>query len=660
MATQTLIQLKYSTANSVPSTLEVSEPAYSFVSEKLFIGNDVNNPIAVGGQFYTRLLEANTFYAIPNTIVTRDVTGNTNFNSVQANTLFSNTTIFAGQAAGGPLEGATNPIIGATGNANNYIQAYIRNLNSGSEASADYAAYSDVGSDVSGWIDMGITSSTYNSELYTLTGPEEGYILMSATNGSGFSGNLVIATDSTGTHNDIIFQTGGFTGALHPLMTLRDGYGLDIQTGTAASSNSTGALVVQGGVGVQGTIYADNVVISGQGGGVITSVTPSARFGIAIDSLTTTNGAVTFGVRNTGVGTLTANSGQLITNTSTGNVEVGLATTTVSSGVYGGSTQIPTFTVDQFGRLSQAANVAITSSFTLSGNTGTDTFSTGDTLFIKGDNTGIVTTVTDNTISIATDTTVLRSNTTTAGNQTIQTDLTITGNLVVRGDQIVANTIIVETDDSLIKLAANNTTDALDIGFFGQYDDSGLKYAGLFRKASDIFYLFDGVTTDPISNTVTFDSSNRGTLDTNITGGTISSLDSAIAIADGGTNSNTFSTGQITYFDGTSIVSLANTGTSGTYGNTSHVPVITTDDYGRVSGVTNTAIAIDASAVTSGILGVTNGGTGSSSFTIKGVVVSDESSTTGALTALTGSAYQVLQLNSTGVPVFGGLNGGTF
>jgi hypothetical protein len=42
------------------------------------------------------------------------------------------------------------------------------------------------------------------------------------------------------------------------------------------------------------------------------------------------------------------------------------------------------------------------------------------------------------------------------------------------------------------------------------------------------------------------------------------------------------------------------------------------------------------------------------------VIVSDSSSSTAALTALTGSAYQVLQLNASGVPVFGGLNGGTF
>jgi hypothetical protein len=83
-------------------------------------------------------------------------------------------------------------------------------------------------------------------------------------------------------------------------------------------------------------------------------------------------------------------------------------------------------------------------------------------------------------------------------------------------------------------------------------------------------------------------------------------------------------------------------------------------DYGRVSGVANTALVVDLSTAITGTLGVVNGGTGSSSFTVKGVIVSDSASSTGALTALTGSAYQVLQLSSTGVPVFGGINGGTF
>ena len=731
MATQTLIQLKYSTANSVPVSLSTSEPAYSFVSEKLFIGTDTSSVVAIGGQFYTRLLDANTAYAIPNTIVTRTAEGDSRFNDVHANTLNSNTTIFAGHAYGSPLSGATNPLIGATGNANNFIQSYVRNINSGSEASADFISYSDIGTDVSGWIDMGITSSNFSSEFFSVTGQEEGYIFMSATNGGGKSGNLVIATDSTGVYNDIVFQTGGFTGAKHPIMSLRNNQGVVVEYNGISTSNSTGALVVKGGVGVQDGLYAD--ALYDNDSRVVSTINPVSGGGVTLTQSKSGN-TVTLTVNNTGVHSLTANSGQLTANGETGNIVFGLATSGVSSGTYGGTTQVPTFTVDSFGRLTQAANVAISTSFTLNGNTGTDTFNTGDTLFVKGNGTGIVTTVSDNTISIATDTTVLRSNTTSVGPQFIQTDLTVTGNLIITGSQIVSNTTYVQTDDSLIKLAANNVTDAVDIGFYGQYNSTGTKYAGLIRKAADKFYLLKDLDTDPTSNTISFTSANRATIDTNITGGTVSSLSAAIAIVDGGTNNTSYTSGQITFFDGTKIASLANTGTAGTYGEVSRTLTvttdaygrvssisnnaiaidasqittglvainrggtnndtytsgaflrfdgtkissvantgtagtygavsrtltITTDDYGRVSSVSNNAIAIDASQVTTGTLGIINGGTGSSSFNIKGVIVSDSSSSTGALTALTGSAYEVLQLNASGIPVFGGLNGGTF
>jgi hypothetical protein len=60
----------------------------------------------------------------------------------------------------------------------------------------------------------------------------------------------------------------------------------------------------------------------------------------------------------------------------------------------------------------------------------------------------------------------------------------------------------------------------------------------------------------------------------------------------GGTNATSYTTGTVLVSNGTAIVSLANTGTAGTYGNAAYVPVITTDAYGRVSAVTNTAITL--------------------------------------------------------------------
>ena len=49
----TVIQLKFSTATATPTTLNVAEPAYSYVSNTLFIGSPAGTgSIAIGGKFY--------------------------------------------------------------------------------------------------------------------------------------------------------------------------------------------------------------------------------------------------------------------------------------------------------------------------------------------------------------------------------------------------------------------------------------------------------------------------------------------------------------------------------------------------------------------------------------------------------------------------------
>ena len=111
-------------------------------------------------------------------------------------------------------------------------------------------------------------------------------------------------------------------------------------------------------------------------------------------------------------------------------------------------------------------------------------------------------------------------------------------------------------------------------------------------------------------------------------------------------------------FNGTSLVSRANGGSAGTFGNTSHVPVFTTDAYGFVTGVTNTSIAISATQITSGTLPVSRGGTGNTTFTTNGVLFGNG---TGAILVTTaGVEGKVLQAGSTGVPEFADLDGGAF
>ena len=80
--------------------------------------------------------------------------------------------------------------------------------------------------------------------------------------------------------------------------------------------------------------------------------------------------------------------------------------------------------------------------------------------------------------------------------------LTISGNLIVSGTTTTVSSTTIEVNDPLLFLAQNNTsTDAVDIGFFGTYDDGGTdKFAGLFRDANDgKFKFFKDNQAEPTS-----------------------------------------------------------------------------------------------------------------------------------------------------------------
>jgi hypothetical protein len=90
---------------------------------------------------------------------------------------------------------------------------------------------------------------------------------------------------------------------------------------------------------------------------------------------------------------------------------INLADTGVTANTYGGTTNIPVLTVDAQGRITSASNVAVSTSFTLAADSGTnDTLAGGDTLRISG-GAGIDTTVTDNTFSVALETSGVTANT---------------------------------------------------------------------------------------------------------------------------------------------------------------------------------------------------------------------------------------------------------
>ena len=332
----------------------------------------------------------------------------------------------------------------------------------------------------------------------------------------------------------------------------------------------------------------------------------------------------TISITNTGVTNVAATVNHLVVNQGTGNVTLSLANTGITATTYGGPTNVPIITFDAQGRAISAANASFSTSFTIAGNTGTDTLNSGDTFRVLG-STGISTAATDNTITVtntgvtgfaagagistsASSGNITVTNTGVTGltssghglslsgssgnitatftgvgsisgtsnevevsastgnvqiglpnDVTIGNNLTVSGNLYVLGEAVTVNTSVVTIEDPLVKFGNANPSDALDIGFYGQYNSGGEKYAGLFRDASDsgLFKLFTDLTSDPTNNTVVEANYTLGTLKSNLTAGNVTNLVNALAVDSGGTGRKTLTANTVLIGDTTNAVRLA-------------------------------------------------------------------------------------------------------
>lgn len=376
----------------------------------------------------------------------------------------------------------------------------------------------------------------------------------------------------------------------------------------------------------------------------------------------------------------------------TGNVTLNASLNAIpglSAATYGSSTAIPVLDIAANGRITGVTTASISTSFGIAGDSGTTQIDGGETLYVVG-GAGITSAITANTITLDVDTSVVRSNTAITS-QTIDGSLTIAGNLTVQGTQTTVNTNTLNVADPLIILASNNSSDAVDIGFAGHYTDgsSVARHTGIFRDAgTKEYYVFDGYTPELTGNSI--DVANASFSTANINVGYVKStgiINNGINLAThiqglynlanttsttaSNANANTiytqgvdatqntnithadtkaqaafdkannavvastdFTFGQMVVADGTdSLKSLANASytLTGSLSASKTITSLTVDAYGRVTAATGADIAIDASQITAGTLGVSRGGTGASSFTSGQVVVGNG---TGALQSI--------------------------
>ena len=237
-------------------------------------------------------------------------------------------------------------------------------------------------------------------------------------------------------------------------------------------------------------------------------------------------------------------------------VTVNLANTSVTPASYGSGTAIPTFTVDQQGRLTAAGTASVATTLNLAADSGTDdgVALLTDTLTVSGTSNEVVTSVSGDTITIG-----LPDDVTVAGELNVGENATISGNLVVNGTLAYLNTTNLAVQDPLIKLANNNTADSVDIGFFGKY--STTKSAGLFRDANDSgkFKLFHELAVDP---TTTVNVSGSGYAAATLVLGSLE-LGTDLAVSHGGTGASTFTSKGVIFGNGTGALQVTAAGSEG-------------------------------------------------------------------------------------------------
>jgi hypothetical protein len=236
---------------------------------------------------------------------------------------------------------------------------------------------------------------------------------------------------------------------------------------------------------------------------------------------------------------------------------------------------------------------------------------------------------------------------------TMPNNLIVSGNLTINGTATYVNTQSISAKDPLFEVANdNNTTDAVDIGYYGRYYDTPqtrVEFTGLFRDASDAgkFKFFTGLVDEPtnVVNT-TGTGYTVGTLVANFEGNLAGTANAANQLS---TARTIAASGDATWsvsFDGsanvTSALTLANTGvTATTYGTSTSVPTIAVDAKGRITSASNTNITFPVTTV--------NGFAGTVVLTTSDVAEGTNQyfTTARAQAAITGGASSVVTANLT-------------
>lgn len=322
--------------------------------------------------------------------------------------------------------------------------------------------------------------------------------------------------------------------------------------------------------------------VSGDSGTDVVSTGETLSF-VSANGLTTavTDNQVAFSV-DTG-STLTVNASGVHVNSANISVASSQLTTDVALGTQTSGNYVATIT----------AGAGISGSVTGEGSTPTIAVVAGTNGGLASNSTGVFVVTGDGLVSNATGVHIVGANginvvadavgLTTGSTLTVNAtgvhvnsalsiqDLTLSGNLTVTGTLTTIDTTNLIVQDPMIKLANGNVTaDAIDIGFFGVYDNGTDVYAGLYRDATDgLFKFFKDSEVEPtttvdqaatgyaqgtvlaylqtdglVANSTAVTLTSNTTFAVNITANSVT-LDTPLAGTSGGTGLNTYTSQDI-------------------------------------------------------------------------------------------------------------------
>jgi hypothetical protein len=362
---------RFDTYVFITSSTQIMVNSTSNTEPALYISNIGNNRII-------ECYDADTSVTVPAFMVdgTTSRPGNVGINVTDAN---EKLTILGNISAQGNLSATyihVTPFLGTytalpntraafTSYDNSYAQVNHQNLFTGNNASSDFIATTDTGTDSTGYIDLGINNSTYSQTSFTIVGASDGYLYTQGGHlgvGTGAAKNLVFFTNGTLAANERmrINSSGdiniGDTISGAGTATLKVKGQTDINISGSATTNiattlNTGALTIGNSTGALSAL-GSTIYLNKDAGANITNIGNG-----------TTTGAVSIG-NSTGTLTVNGNAGNITTagtlsiNTTTGratNINNGTAATTnINTG-----TNAVTTTIGNAGTVAVNGSVAI-------------------------------------------------------------------------------------------------------------------------------------------------------------------------------------------------------------------------------------------------------------------------------------------------------------